>query len=157
MQRFESRDRQFYSHVGHHMEDIRLFSIPPSQRQLDDCLNNSSDTESPEELGELARVEEKASPSPAPGILERYIIRNRQPDNARFLEDWLTSAGGTPVPEDWRAEPEQYITTNHQPDNARFLEDWFTSARVTPVPGVLGVEPIRHKYVKSPINIGNVG
>lgn len=103
------------------MEDIRLFSIPPTHRQLDDGLNNSSDTESPEELSELARVEEEASPGPAPGIFE------------------------------------QYITTNHQPDNARFLEDWLTSAGLTPVPGVLGAEPIRHKYVKSPINIGNAG
>lgn len=86
------------------MEDIRLFSLPPSHRQSEGIeygyqgLDNSSDTESPGDIahggpGALARVEEEATPDTAPGILEQYLRTHGQPDKEHFLGKWLTSAG----------------------------------------------------------------
>lgn len=80
------------------MEDIRLFSIPPSHQlsgDVDVGLDNSSDTERPRggsygELAALASVDEEA---PSPGILEQYITTHDQADKAQFLGDWFGDAG----------------------------------------------------------------
>lgn len=96
-QRFEPRDQQFYSHVGHHMDGFRLLSLPPSYRQSenpDDTyqdLDNISDIET---LGVFAHsVEEEASPAKAPGMFDKYLRTHDQPDKVHFLGNWFTSAG----------------------------------------------------------------
>lgn len=93
------------------MEDIRLSCLPLSHRQSDSIdhayqgLDNSSDTETPGSValdgpGALASVEEEASPTTAPGMLEQYLRTHDQPDKARFLGKWLTGAEAASEPED---------------------------------------------------------
>lgn len=110
-QQFESEDPKFYSHVGHHMEDIRLFSLPPSHRQSDELdhayqgLDNSSDTETLGVIahvgpGALASVQEEVTHDTAPGELEQYLKAHDQTEKAHFLGKWFTNAGMASDP-DW--------------------------------------------------------
>lgn len=82
------------------MDDIRLFTLPPSHRQPEDVgddylgLDNSSDTGTiervpPGERGELSSVEEEASPETATGILAKYLKMNKLPDKERSVRNWL--------------------------------------------------------------------
>lgn len=86
------------------MEDIRLFSLPPSHRQSDDIdhanqgLDNSSGTETPGVIahvgpGALASVQEEVTPDTAPGKLEQYLRAHGQSEKAHFLGKWFTGAG----------------------------------------------------------------
>lgn len=104
MQRFESRDQQFYSHVGHHMEDIRLLSLPPSYRQPDgdeQSIGNSSVTETEGDIlpGVLASVEEEPSPETTPGSIELYLRGHNSTDKEQSVQSWLTAKEGPPIAE----------------------------------------------------------
>lgn len=104
LKQFTSDQGEFYRHVGHHMEDIRLFSLPPSYRQpgdLDDdhLSNNSSCTEPsektlPGERGALASVEEEAPPHMAGRLtnLAKHIRKYNLPDR-QSVQNWLTGEG----------------------------------------------------------------
>lgn len=92
------------------MEDIRLFSLPPSYRRLDGVsddfrgLNDSTDSESLAhgtrgEPSALASAEEEEPHDSAPGILAQFVATDRQLDKERFLGDWFTTMGVVPVTE----------------------------------------------------------
>lgn len=112
---FESYDKIFYSHVGDHMEKIRLFSLPPSHRQSVDInhnyrgLDDSSDTEIARGIlptgGVHSAIAEEESPDAAPGMLEQYISTCDQLDKEQLLELWFTNVEAA-------CEPKRIRTSN---------------------------------------------
>lgn len=106
---FESnQERNFYSHVGHHMEDIRLFSLPPSHRQQDgpydsrSDLDNSSDTQDSGNIpldgrGEPSNAEVETSPesTAATKAFREHLRTHQSTDREKFVGYWL---GGAPAP-----------------------------------------------------------
>lgn len=101
IKQLESYDNNFYSHVGDHMEKIRLFSLPPSHRQSVGInhnyqgLDDRSDTEIARGTlptgGAHDAVAEEESPGAAPGILEQYLSTCDQLNKEQLLEIWFTN------------------------------------------------------------------
>lgn len=104
LEEFAIAEKIFYSHVGHHMEDIRLFSLPLSYRQPDDSdddsqgLDDSSNTEPSDKVqlrsrgGALSRVEEEIPHTAAPGVnnLSEYIKMCNLADSNIAVTSWLS-------------------------------------------------------------------
>lgn len=107
LKEFTSDQRKFFTHVGHHMEDIRLFSLPPSYRQSDDleAFDNSSGTEDSgksqyDRRGELSVITEEAPPqTAAASAFHEQLKTYNIPDKDRFVGNWLSSGGLAVVPE----------------------------------------------------------
>lgn len=108
LKEFESNRARFHSHVAHHMEDIRLFSLPPSHRQSDDVegddlgLGNSSGTGSGYILSDTqSKFSLIAEEGPSGGVLENSLKQKLktydQPDKLRIIGDWLSSGSDDEV------------------------------------------------------------
>lgn len=95
---FTSAPKRFYSHLSHHMEDVRLFALPPSQRQFDDseAFYNSSDTEASQETlsirrGELSVImEESPTEKTLVNSLKQRLRACRSFDKGMLIGDWLS-------------------------------------------------------------------
>lgn len=98
LKKFTSHQAKLYSHVCHHMEDIRLLSLPPSHRQLEDpeVFGNSSDTEASDYVpstprGELSVVIEEPSTRNTPiHSLKQRLKALGLPDKGKLVGDWLS-------------------------------------------------------------------
>lgn len=105
LKEFTSDQRKFYTHVGHHMEDIRLFALPPSYRQSDDleAFDNSLGTEDSgktqyDRRGELSIITEEASPqTAAASVFHEKLKAYNIPDKDRFVGNWLSISRGLAV------------------------------------------------------------
>lgn len=96
---FGANKRGFYSHVAHHMEDIRLFALPPSYRDLTDDFQNSSNTGASSSGSDVDRdglptiAEISDSQQYYESKLESYLKANTKADKS-FISDWVL--GGSP-------------------------------------------------------------
>lgn len=96
---FGANKAGFYNHVAHHMEDIRLFALPPSYRDLMDDFQNSSNTGASSsgihvDRDGLPTIAEIGDSQPYDqSNFERYLKANAKADKS-FVGDWVL--GGSP-------------------------------------------------------------
>ncbi|KAI5836799.1 hypothetical protein DFP73DRAFT_345177 [Morchella snyderi] len=96
---FGANKAGFYNHVAHHMEDIRLFALPPSYRDLTDDFQNSSNTGASSsgmhvDRDGLPTIAEISDSQPYDeSKFERYLKANAKADKS-FVGDWVL--GGSP-------------------------------------------------------------
>jgi hypothetical protein len=82
---------RFYTHVAHHMEDIRLFALSPILRRYDvGTYENGSQSGSSEGLGSR---EEAKSTEGETSALREYVAANQAVD-AQFTREWAIKALG---------------------------------------------------------------
>lgn len=96
LKEFSHKTSRYYSHVGHHMEDIRLFALPLSYQDtgIEDDFDNSSETgesgSSVRRKGDLSTIPEDdgLTVSTLPTQLSRYLNENSTIDRG-FLNNWI--------------------------------------------------------------------